>query len=127
MKKRLIITLIALSVSLSGMAATCPPADGLNPGQLPAGWSILVAPIIQGQTYHFGKAIHSLNGNFNYQQVICQYQTCPSFGCPAFTIISTGTFQYPESNAAPWDARPVIGSTLVCFPPNHDPSVCIFR
>jgi hypothetical protein len=127
MKKRLIITLIALSVSLSGMAATCPPAEGLDLKRLPTGWNILVAPIFQGQTYHFGKATHSLNGSFYYQQVICQYQTCSSFGCPAFTIVSNGTFQYPESDAAPWDARPVIRPSLVCFPPNHDPSVCIFR
>lgn len=127
MRKRLIILLITSCVSLSSHAETCPAADTLDPAHPPAGWSILVPPIFEDQEYHFGKAIHSLNGSFYYLQVICEYETCPTFGCPKYSIISTNTYETPNTNATPWHTRPVIGFTFVCQPPNHDPAVCIFQ
>jgi hypothetical protein len=127
MKNRLIILLITLSVSLSSHAATCPPAETLDPEHPPMGWSLLAPPIFEDQHYHFGKAVHSLNGSFYYLQVICEYETCPTFGCPKFSILSADTYETPNTDAAPWQTKPVIGYTVVCQPPNHDSFACSFQ
>jgi hypothetical protein len=130
MKNRLIILLIAAAVSLSSHAATCPPIAQLDPENLPMGWSMLIPPQLEDQTYHFGKAVHSLNMNFFYGQILCTYEayeTCPTFLCPMFVIVSDEVYEQPTSTAAPWNTRPQVVSTLVCQPANHDPSVCVFE
>jgi hypothetical protein len=126
MKTRLMITLITAAVSLSAYADTCPPVDSFDPHTPPAGWSLLLPPIVEGQKYHFDKAIHSLNGNFYYQQIICVYDTCPSMGCPAIELLSNNTYTQPDSAAAPWNAKTPISYTFACQPADNDPSKCVF-
>lgn len=125
-KLRLIIPLLALHVSLSCYADTCPPVDTIDLNNPPAGWNVLLPPIIDGQTYHFGKAVHSLNISFFYQQVICVYEACATLGCPAFELLSESIYTSPEQKTSPWDARPSVRDTLVCAPASHDPKVCVF-
>lgn len=128
LKKVLMICVLILFGTLSDVmyADTCPDAFGLNPLDPPAGWKLLLPPVLDGQEYEFGAAIHSLNGGYYYGQVICKYQMCPSHFCPAFTIISEKVYEHPNTNAAPWDARSVLGFTLTCLAPNHDPAHCVF-
>ena len=123
---RLFILLALLLTSTSNFAATCPSADGLDPRHPPAGWELQVPPIFEGQTYYFDEAIHSLNANFYYQQVICKYVACPS-PCPAFSLLSTQTFTKPDADYAPWDARSRILNTLTCRPADHSTSRCVFQ
>jgi len=127
MKKCSIIPLLSLFVSISAWAAICPAVQNVDPLHPPAGWSTLLPPYDDTtDTYYFGSAIHSFNGSFYFKQVICEYETCPSFGCYKFEIISNDPFEMPNSNAAPWNHRPVIAYTLLCTPPDHNPSVCEF-
>lgn len=130
MKKRTMILLFGLCVSMENLsfADTCPPAEGLDPNHLPAGWSLIVPPIFPGETYVFGEAVHSLNISFYYKQVICKYQACEIAQpfCPAFGILSDKTYNLPTTKTPPWHYRSTIGYTLTCRPPGHDTSICIF-
>ena len=121
------ITLISAAVSLSGNAETCPPVSSFDPHVPPAGWTLLLPPIVEGQKYHFDKAIHSLNGSFYYQQILCVYDTCASLGCPAIELLSNSTFEQPDSNKAPWDASSPISHTFACQPADNNPSHCDFQ
>jgi hypothetical protein len=125
-KLRLIIPLLALYVSLSCHAETCPPIDSIDFDYPPPGWGVLIPPIIEDQEYHFGKAVHSLNANFYYKQVICVYQVCESLGCPFVELISENTYEHPDQKKSPWDTRATVGFTLVCAPSGHDPEICQF-
>jgi hypothetical protein len=125
-KLRFIIPVLSLSVSLSCLADTCPPIDSIDFDYPPPGWTVLIPPIIEDQTYHFSKAVHSLNATFYYQQVICVYMTCESLGCPFVELLSEGTYEHPDQKVSPWDARATVGFTLVCAPSSHDPEVCVF-
>jgi hypothetical protein len=127
MQNRLIILLIALTVSLSSRADTCPPVDQIDLNNPPPGWQVLVPPVVDDEQYYFGKAIHSLNGGFFYGQVLCVYETCGSFGCPAFELLSEGTYKKPNAPDKIWSGRSIIVDTLTCAPANHDPSVCTFE
>jgi hypothetical protein len=127
MEMRLIITLILLAVSLSSFADTCPRIIDINIHQPPKGWSMLIPPVIEGQSYYFDRAIHSLNGSFYYGQVICEYRSCGSFACPAFELLSDAVYINPEAKTPPWDDWPVIAQTLVCAPKDNDPAHCIFE
>ena len=128
MKKCSIITAICLFVSNHSLAATCPPIENLDFQNPPAGWTVLLPPFEDtNETFYFGSAIHSLNGSFYYKKVICEYETCPSWGCYKLEIISNATFENPNSTAAPWNHKPVIAHTLLCTPANHDPSACEFN
>jgi hypothetical protein len=116
-----------LLANTSSLADTCPRAQDLNPFLPPAGWSYLIPPFdpsIEG--YTFSSAIHSLNGAFYYQQVICRYEVCPSFLCPAFTLISNNTYQEPSESTPPWNHGSVLKYTLTCMPGDHNPEHCVF-
>lgn len=126
MKNRLIIILIALSVSKLCSADICPLVQNLSPQTPPAGWTLFQSPMFAGQNYYFVSATHSLNPTFYPNQVLCHYETCPAFGCPNFTLLSNATYQAPANNTAPWNIFPAIVNTLVCAPPNNDPQQCIF-
>lgn len=108
-------------------ADTCPAAEGLNPSHPPAGWKLLLPPVLEGQHYFFGAAIHSINGAYYYEQVICKYEACPSTFCPAYALISDKTYQKPNSNAYPWNKRSVLAFTFTCIPDDHDPKNCTFN
>jgi hypothetical protein len=123
--KKILIMLLSVMGSFA-QADTCPPAKGLDLMHPPAGWKLLLPPAIEGQRYEFGAAIHSLNGAYYYEQVICKYESCPSHFCPAFALISDKTYQHPNTKAAPWDARSVLGFTFTCISPEHDPAHCVF-
>jgi hypothetical protein len=126
MKTRLMITLITAAVSMSAQADTCPTADSFNPNTPPPGWNLLLPPVVQGKKYQFDKAIHSVNGNFYYQQIICVYDTCPSMGCPAIELLSNNTYTQPNSADAPWNAKTPIGNAYACQPADNDPAKCVF-
>jgi hypothetical protein len=127
MQNRLLILLIALLVSVAARAQTCPPINEINIANPPVGWKLLLPPQIEGQTYHFGKAIHSLNGSFFYGQVICEYETCNSFDCPAIELLSDATYAKPYSIGGNWTQRANIAETIMCAPANHDPALCVFE
>jgi|HubBroStandDraft_4_1064222.scaffolds.fasta_scaffold97944_2 hypothetical protein len=120
----LFILLCALNMSY---ADTCPDIKGLDPLHPPAGWTLNVPPIFEEQAYYFGEAIHSLNGSFYYQQVICKYQACASAFCPAFSLLSNKQYVNPKIKSAPWDVSSRIAFTLTCRPPNNDPTSCVFQ
>jgi hypothetical protein len=124
MKKRMLF--IICLVNQISWADTCPPALGLIPQSPPAGWSLLLPPVLEGQRYEFGAAIHSLNGAYYYGQVICKYETCPSHFCPAFALISDKTYDFPNTKTPPWNARSVLAFTFTCLAPDHDPEHCVF-
>lgn len=109
------------------IADTCPIAEGLNPSHPPAGWKLLLPPVLEDQHYFFGAAIHSINGAYYYEHVICKYEACPSTFCPAYALISDKAYQYPNSNASPWNKRSVLAFTFTCVPDDHDPSHCVFK
>jgi hypothetical protein len=125
MRNRILIIALSLYVSAS-YADTCPPAQSINPQTPPAGWTLFMSPLYAGENYYFVQAVHSLNANYYFQQVFCTYQTCPSFSCPTFTLLSNVTYQFPNSNNAPWNTAPPIVNTIVCFPKNNDPLQCVF-
>jgi hypothetical protein len=133
MKSRLIITLITAVVSLSALmgtmaaiADTCPAAGSFDPNTPPAGWSMILPPIVQGQKYQFNKAIHSLNPAFYYLQVVCVYMACLKGGCPGIEIVSDITYDLPVDKTSPWNKRPTILNTLVCEPGGNNPQECVF-
>jgi len=126
MKKILIFSTL-LWLSNSGYADTCPGINGLDPFHPPAGWTLNVPPIVEGQTYHFGEAIHSLNGSFYYQQVICKYQVCASAFCPAFSLLSNKQYDMPKTKTPPWNTSSRIAFTLTCRPDDNDPTHCVFQ
>lgn len=131
MKNCLIILLFLSCVSFINkvaMADVCPPISDLqNPEKLPAGWTLLVPPVLSGQDYEytFSEAVHSLNGSFYYKHVICKY-ACPIKMC-AFAILSDKTYELPNSRMPPWHNPSVIGATFTCRPINHEPNICIFQ
>ena len=108
---------------------SCPHPEDFNPTTPPAGWSLIVPPIIPGETYFFDEAIHSLNGQFYYKQVLCIYKDtlCPSPFCPAFTLLSDKTYDLPNSKMPPWNAPSTIVDTLTCESINHRPEDCVFQ
>jgi hypothetical protein len=129
MKNFIIILFFIASVSFINkvaMADACPPISDLkNPNDPPAGWKILVPPVLTEEDYYFSEAVHSLNGSFYYKQVICKY-ACPMNSC-AFAIISTKTYELPNTKMPPWHYPSTIGATLTCRPPSHQPDICIFQ
>lgn len=128
MKKISILAVIFYLASASSFADTCPPIHELKATlPPPAGWTYLLGPDQALESYHFSSAIHSLNGSFYYEQVICRYAVCPSFGCPAFTLLSTKTYEEPNEARAPWDSRSVLKYTLTCMPGDHNPHHCVFK
>ena len=108
-------------------ADTCPPIKNLNPNKPPAGWTLQIPPIIDGQDYYFGETIHSLNGSFYFKQIICKYQACSSAFCPAFSLLSNAQYQQPATSEAPWNAKSKIAATYTCRPVDHDPANCVFQ
>lgn len=126
LKKLLTLTTLLCVTNIS-YADTCPDINGLDPFHPPTGWTLNVPPIIEGQTYYFGEAIHSLNGSFYYQQVICKYQACASAFCPAFSLLSNKQYITPKTKTSPWDALSKIAFTLTCRPTNNDPTSCVFQ
>lgn len=122
-----VLCILSILASKIVLADTCPSAKGLDPMSPPAGWKLLLPPILENQKYHFGAAIHSLNGAYYYEQVICKYEACPSHFCPAFALISEKTYEYPNTKAAPWNERSVLGYTFTCISPDHDPTQCVFH
>lgn len=127
MKKPLIILMFAASLNHLANADTCPPIRGLDPLKPPAGWTLLVPPVIAGETYYFGEAVHSLNGSFHYKNVICKYEACPTSFCPAFAILSDKQYELPNTRTPPWHYRSTISYTFTCRPADHDPSICVFQ
>lgn len=115
--------------SLQSFADTCPRIKDLDPFIPPTGWSFLISPdpSLPFEDYRFSGAIHSLNGYFYYLQVICRYDACPSFLCPAFTLISNKPYQEPSEPFPPWNHRSVLKYTLTCMPGDHDPAHCVFQ
>lgn len=109
-------------------ADTCPDIKGLDPFHPPAGWTLNIPPILEGESYYFNEAIHSLNGSFYYLQVICKYQTfCPSNFCPAFSLLSNKQYVMPKTKSPPWDATSKLGFTLTCRPDDNNPANCVFQ
>lgn len=129
MKNRLIILCFLVYVSFipKAFASVCPSIGDFEPTRPPPGWSLLVPPIISGETYYFVEAVHSLNISFYFKQVICKYAACSTSFCPAFGLLSDATFELPNTKLPPWHATSTIGGTLTCRPLNHDPSICIFQ
>ena len=130
MMKKIFILLLTLLACRSSLADTCPAVGSFTFSAPPPGWTFLVLPIepsIGMENYSFSSAIHSLNGTFYYKQVICRYDVCPSFLCPAFTLISNKTYEQPGEVRAPWNHRSVIAFTLTCMPGDHDPAHCVFQ
>jgi len=126
MKKQIIFIVMLMKI-IPIYADTCPPIQDFTPTKPPVGWILIMPPILDDPKYYFGSAIHSLNGSFYYQQVICKYEACPSEYCPAFALLSTSTYAYPNTKTPPWDARSRLRFTLTCMPSDHDPSHCIFQ
>ncbi len=126
--KKIFILSTLLWVSSTSYADTCPDIKGLDPYHPPMGWTLNVPPIIEGQNYYFGEAIHSLNGSFYFNRVICKYQACASAFCPAFSLLSNNKYiDYPTIKFPPWDASSRIAFTLTCRPTDNDPANCIFQ
>ncbi len=126
MKKLLIIVMLLWFSNICD-ADTCPDIKGLDPFNPPIGWTLNIPPIVEGQNYYFGEAIHSLHGNFYYQQVICKYQACASAFCPAFSLLSSKQYITPKTKSPPWNASSRIAFTLTCRPENNNPQVCVFE
>ena len=131
MKSWAMIITLSLSVSQISYADSCPIVSNLNPLTPPGGWQLFISPMYMGSNsqpdnFYFVSAMHSVSKTYYYQQIFCKYETCSSFGCPNFTLISTTTYQQPASNISPWNIYPVLANTVVCNPSNHDPLVCIF-
>lgn len=127
MTKPFFIFIILLFIPTISFADTCPEINGLDPFHPPSGWTLNVPPIIEGQTYYFGEAIHSLNGSFYYQQVICKYQACASAFCPAFSLLSDKQYITPKTKSPPWNAQSRIAFTLTCRPEDNNPKNCMFQ
>lgn len=130
MKNRLMIILIALSVSLFGQisyADTCPPIDSFDPYNPPSGWTMVAPPVIPDADYQFNRAVHFLDTMIYPLQVMCIYATCSEPFCPAFSIVSDRTYKYPNHKEAPWDEPSRLKGTLTCAPDDHDPSGCVFH
>ena len=124
----LLIFTFLLLASLKSLADTCPNMTELKPWLLPAGWTYLVGPPdLPAENYKFSAAIHSLNGAFYYEQVICRYDACPSYLCPAFSLISNNRYQEPSEARTPWNHLSVLRYTLTCMPGDHDPAHCVFQ
>lgn len=113
--------------SVESFADTCPRIEEIKTGLPPSGWTFLIGPNEAIENHSFSAAIHSLNGFFYYGQVICRYDACPSYLCPAFTLISTKIYQEPSEPTPPWNHLSVIQSTLTCMPGDHDPAHCLFQ
>ena len=134
MKKRLMIIAIGLCVSFMSQlsrADFCPVAEGLNPETPPGGWILFNSPQFEGdnsqpQNFHFVSSTHSLSKTYFFQQVFCQYETCSTYGCPNFTLISTITYKQPAVNISPWNTYPTLTNTVVCQPTDYDPLQCVF-
>ncbi len=126
MKIRFLLLLI-YGITSFARADTCPHIEGLDPYHPPSGWTLAMPPVIEGETYDFGLAVHSYNGSFYYKQVLCKYEACPSAFCPAFTLLSAKKYEFPNTNAPPWDAKSSLNFTFTCKPVNHDPTVCSFQ
>ncbi len=131
MKMRAVLFLLPVLFlsSLKSFAETCPRIQEINPAMAPNGWTFLIGPQpeIALDKYQFSCAIHSLNGYVYYGQVICRYDACPSYLCPAFTLISTKTYQEPSNPQSPWDHLSVLRFTLTCMPGDHNPAHCVFE
>jgi hypothetical protein len=127
MKNYLLLFLVCIGLNKIAYADTCPPAEGLNPYNLPIGWSLLLPPVIAGENYYFSEAIHSLNGSFYYKQIICKYAACPTSFCPAFGILSTKAYNLPNTKMPPWHSLSVIAFTFTCRPADHNPTICLFQ
>ncbi|MES2217281.1 MAG: hypothetical protein V4501_02610 [Pseudomonadota bacterium] len=139
MRNRLIILLITLTVSLSCRAMTCPPVDQIDVNDPPLGWEILLPPKDdQDLNYHFKKAYRTIDFTtpeegsdfpvpYPYNgQVICDYESCASYSCPFYELISD---YYTESplKSPPWIKTSIFTNTWVCQPTNRDPGVCVFE
>jgi len=122
------IIYFSLFGSVASFADTCPRINEIDPFMPPAGWTFLIGPSpdFPMETYHYSSAIHCL-GSFYYLQVICRYDSCGSFGCPAFTLISNNIYQEPSEPFPPWDHRSVLKYTLTCMPGDHNPVHCSFQ
>jgi hypothetical protein len=125
--KKLLTLFSLLLASPTIFADNCPDIKGLDPLHPPSGWTLNIPPIVEDQTYYFSEAIHSLNGSFYYQQVMCIYKACDSAFCPAFSLLSNTTYTSPILNSPPWDAKSRIAFTLTCKPEDHHPSRCVFQ
>ena len=127
MQNRAIILLFTLAVSFCCRAATCPSIDQIDITNPPAGWQLLLPPQVEDEEYAFGKAIHSQNIGFFMGQVICVYEACSGFGCPAFELLSEGVYKTPDHATPTWSTRGIIASTLTCTPSDHNPATCHFE
>jgi hypothetical protein len=126
-KKLILPTLAGLLLSGVIFADTCPLMEDLEAALPPPGWSLLRDPDLKLENYHFSAAIHSLNGFLHYEQIICRYDVCSSYGCPAFALLSNQRYQQPTEANPPWDHHSVLGYTLTCMPGDHNPAHCVFQ
>src|SRR5690242_15503728 len=104
--KQIIRLAFLLGLSLASLqiwADTCPRIEEINSGLPPSNWEFLISPELPTNQYQFSSAIHSLNSIFYYEHVICRYDACPSYLCPAFTLISFKIYQEPSENRPPWN------------------------
>jgi len=129
MKNNLIITLMLSLVSLSCLADTCPPVEGLNPKRPPAGWELRPSPYFPESTYYFGLASHSFMGNDDFKKMYCRYEACPGMLCPAFTLVSNRQYNQPyfeQNPPPPWNARSASEYLITCQPGDNNPEHCVF-
>lgn len=122
-----LFSLLSILSSTITFADTCPVINGLNLSAPPAGWSVLLDPVVDGEKYRFSSAVHSINGAYYQDQVICKYSSCPNAFCPAFALISDKKYDLPNVKAFPWNERSILAYTFTCTPPDHDPSHCVFQ
>ena len=129
MKNRLIITFMLSFVSLSCLADTCPPIQGLDPNHPPAGWELGFSPYVPEANYYFGVASHSFMGNDDFKKIYCRYESCPGILCPAFTLISNRQYDQPyfiQNPPPPWNERSSSQFLISCRPGDNDPMHCVF-
>ncbi|MDR3491900.1 MAG: hypothetical protein P4M12_07670 [Gammaproteobacteria bacterium] len=130
MKNCLIITLMLSFVSLSSLADTCPPIQGLDPQHPPAGWEMRPSPYSPEEHYYFGIASHSFMGNEDFKKIYCRYEACPGILCPSFVLASTQQYDKPyfeQNPPAPWNTKSSSQFVINCRPGDNNPAHCVFE
>lgn len=127
MKKPILLTFLLFAISMRCLADTCPKIQEIDRYQPPPGWTFLLLPEQPIENYHFSQAIHSLNGSFYFQKVICRYDICASSGCPAFLLLSQKDYQQPNQPEPPWNHLSMIMWTYTCMPADYNPAHCVFK
>jgi hypothetical protein len=127
-----LILLLALLMSLSAMADSCPPAKGLNPNNPPSGWQYLPSPDTPDYNYEFFSAIHYFTLNPFFKKIVCTYtaEGAPGVLTPRMLFISDKAYDQPffsRTPPSPWKWSRRSEYTVFCQADGNNPGVCVFQ